>query len=112
MRLCVIADTHIPDRAAGLPRRLIDEIHSCDRIVHAGDFTTVAAYDMIARLNTLIAVRGNIDEAALADRLERTATFQAGKFKVGVIHGFGREASILDNIRSDFDASYHLVIFG
>ena len=112
MRLCVISDTHIPDRAAGLPRRLTEEIRASDRLVHAGDFTTVAAYEMIARLNTLTAVVGNIDEAALAERLERKVTFTVGKFKIGVIHGYGKGQSVLQNIRSDFDASYHLVIFG
>ena len=112
MRLCVISDTHIPDRAAGLPRRLLEEIRAADQLIHAGDFTTVEAYETIARLNSMIAVRGNIDEATLAERLERTVTFEAGKFKVGVTHGFGRAESVFDNVKKEFDASYHLVIFG
>ena len=112
MRLCVISDTHIPDRAAGLPRRLLDEIRAADQLIHAGDFTTVEAYETIARLNKMIAVRGNIDEAALAERLKRTVTFEAGRFKVGVTHGFGRPESVFDNVQKEFDASYHLVIFG
>ncbi len=112
MRLCVISDTHIPDRAAGLPRRLLDEIRAADQLVHAGDFTTVEAYETIARLNKMIAVRGNIDEAALTERLKRTVTFRAGKFKVGVTHGFGKVEFVFDNVRKEFDASYHLVIFG
>ncbi len=112
MRLCVISDTHIPDRAAGLPRRLLEELRAADQIVHAGDFTIVQAYESILRLNKLIAVRGNIDEPALAERLERSVTFRVGKFKVGVTHGFGKAESVFDNIRKEFDASYHLVIFG
>jgi len=112
MRLCVISDTHIPDRAARLPRRLIDDIQAADQLIHAGDFTTVAAYEAIAGLNKLIAVRGNLDEAALAGRLERNVTFWVGKFKVGVTHGFGKAESVLENVRKEFDASYHLVIFG
>jgi len=112
MRLCVISDTHIPDRAAALPRRLLEEMRAADRVVHAGDFTTVAAYETVARCNTLTAVRGNIDEADLAERLEPRVTFRVGKFKVGVTHGFGKAEHIFENVRKEFDASYHLVIFG
>ncbi len=113
MRLCVISDTHIADRAAQLPRRLVDDIRAADRLIHAGDFTSVKAYETIRKLSKkMTAVRGNMDETALAERLERTATFRAGKFKVGVIHGYGKAERILDNIQKDFDASYDLVVFG
>jgi putative phosphoesterase len=60
----------------------------------------------------MIAVYGNIDDAALAQQLPRCATFKAGRFKAGVIHGYGRGERVLETIQKDFDASYHLVIFG
>ncbi len=113
MRLCVISDTHIPDRAAELPQRVVDDIRAADRLIHAGDFTSIEAYETIRKLNKkMTAVRGNIDEAALAERLERTVTFRAGRFKVGVIHGYGKAELVLENLQKDFDASYDLVIFG
>jgi len=113
MRLCVISDTHIPDRAAELPRPLIDDIKASDKLIHAGDFTTPEAFDMIRGLHSdLVAVCGNIDEMKLAEKLERTVTLDILGFKVGVIHGFGKGESVLDNVRKEFDASYHLVIFG
>jgi len=112
MRLCVISDTHIPDRAAELPKRILDDIKAADLLVHAGDFTSMQAYETIRKLNKMIAVCGNIDEAALAQQLPRSATFKAGKFKAGVTHGYGRAENVLETVQKDFDASYHLVIFG
>ncbi len=41
MKVAIISDTHVPDRARRLPEWLFDELEGCELILHAGDLTTV-----------------------------------------------------------------------
>ena len=47
MNVVVLSDTHLPGRARRLPGALTDELARADLIVHAGDFATVDAFDML-----------------------------------------------------------------
>ncbi len=40
MRLLLIADTHVPKRARGLPAQLWHEVAAADVVIHAGDWVT------------------------------------------------------------------------
>lgn len=61
-RLAIIADTHIPSRAAELPAWVTDELRLADTVVHAGDFDSVDAFEHIDDLaGRLVAVHGNAD---------------------------------------------------
>lgn len=113
MRLCVLSDTHIPDRYEGLPAILTKEIQEADMVIHAGDFTSIECYELIRSLNSnLKAVLGNIDAHALAAILKDKEVFTVEKFKVGVMHGFGKPESILDNVKKTFRDTCDLVIYG
>ena len=113
MRLCVLSDTHIPDRSETLPEALVKDIKKADMVIHAGDFTSRDCYETIRSLNPNIkAVLGNIDAPELAGVLKEKETFAVGKFKVGLMHGFGKPECILDNVKKAFNGSYDLVIYG
>ncbi len=112
MRLVVLADTHIPDRYENLPHPLIKEIKIADLIVHAGDFTSLEYFKELKTLKPLKAALGNLDVPELREHLKEKEVFTIQKFKVGLMHGFGRAENVFANVRKCFDDTFHLVIFG
>lgn len=66
MRLAILADTHVPERADELPAPFKSHIKEADHTVHAGDFETIEFHQEISELaNELTAVHGNADPAPL-----------------------------------------------
>ncbi|USZ73269.1 metallophosphoesterase family protein [Natronosalvus halobius] len=66
MRLAVISDTHIPERADAIPDDFRERIAGADHTIHAGDFETPEALAEIRDLAAdLTAVHGNADPANL-----------------------------------------------
>lgn len=113
MRIIVISDTHIPDRYPQLPARVENDMKNADLIVHAGDFTSLEFYEWLGSFGKKIkAVSGNMDNRDLASRLDEKLIFHAGKFKIGLMHGFGKPDVLLANVKRSFDSSLDLVIFG
>ena len=113
MRLCVLSDTHIPDRYDKLPDALVKEIKNADLVIHAGDFTSIKVYQEIKALNSNFkAVLGNMDSPELQPVLKQKETFTVQKRKIGLTHGIGRPDNLLETVRKSFDDTYDLVIFG
>ncbi|HVX30926.1 MAG TPA: metallophosphoesterase [Nitrolancea sp.] len=113
LTVAVIADTHFGAQRIWLPDEVLDALQRADLIVHAGDFCSVEAYEMLSAIGPLRAVLGNNDVAALRTRLPLRREFQFGPFRAGLIHGHGfgrltaREAA--DQL---FSGQYDLGIFG
>ncbi|HET9761182.1 MAG TPA: metallophosphoesterase family protein, partial [Nocardioidaceae bacterium] len=62
LRLVLMADTHLPRRARGLPDELWRAVGDADVVVHAGDWVDVALLDELdARSPRLVGVFGNND---------------------------------------------------
>ncbi len=112
MRICVISDTHIPDRYEELPAQLVSEIKQSDLVIHAGDFTSYDLYQQIRHLKPLKAVLGNMDTPELRDHLKEKEAFAVKNFKIGIMHGYGNPAMMLQTIKENFDNSFDLVVFG
>jgi len=87
--IAVISDSHIPERADGIPAAFRERIATADRVVHAGDFTDPSALDTVQELagERLVAVYGNMDPRNLD--LPAVATFNAGGVTFVVTHGTG-----------------------
>lgn len=88
-RLAVISDTHIPERADGIPPDFRELIETADYTVHAGDFTT---NDVLAEVRSLAggdvtAVYGNMDPRNLD--LPAVATLDVEDVSFVVTHGTG-----------------------
>jgi putative phosphoesterase len=85
----VLADTHIPRRAKGLPEALRPYLELADVILHAGDVMEPAVLDTLAGYATTHAVRGNLDppESGLPETLE----LDLGGIRVAMIHDSGRK---------------------
>lgn len=63
----LISDTH------GLLRRgAVDALRNCELIIHAGDVGRPEVLDELRAVAPVVAVRGNVDHGAWADRLPET----------------------------------------
>ncbi|RZS89479.1 hypothetical protein EV189_1246 [Motilibacter rhizosphaerae] len=90
MRLLLVSDTHLPRRAKDLPARVWQEVDRADLVVHAGDWTSYAAYDALAgRARALLAVHGNNDGPELRAVLPEVARAELEGVRVAVVHETG-----------------------
>jgi len=81
LRVGLISDTH------GLLRpQAIDFLRGSDLIVHGGDICDPGILTALAAIAPLVAVRGNNDRGAWAERLRESELFQVGDAFVYAIH--------------------------
>jgi putative phosphoesterase len=112
VRVAVIADTHLPRGRRRLPEACRLAIVAADLVIHAGDFSTAAAYEEISAIGPeLIAVHGNVDDAELRARLPERTVVETGAARLGVIHDAGPRRRRLARLRSIFP-DCEAVIFG
>ena len=97
----VISDTHgllRPEAAAALQRSAL--------IIHAGDVGDPKILDELRQIAPAVAVRGNVDRGAWADRLPLTELVEHGGVRLYVLH-------IIDELELDPPmAGFDAVIFG
>jgi putative phosphoesterase len=90
MRLLLISDTHVPQRARDLPARVWREVDEADVVVHAGDWVDTSLLDEIeGRSRRLIGVAGNNDGPDLWARLPEVATAELDGVRFAVVHETG-----------------------
>lgn len=111
MRIFVISDTHLPRTAGDIPPKVYDEIKKCDMIFHAGDFVEKIFFDKLTKLKTTYAVFGNMDSVELKNILPQKEIIEVGKFKIGLIHGWGPPDRTEENIKNEFGA-IDAIVFG
>lgn len=81
----MVADTHSPEFAARLPPRLFEVLAGVDLILHAGDVTTQATLDDLARIAPVQAVRGDHDHALAT--LPAARELMVDGRRIVVVHG-------------------------
>ena len=111
MRILVLSDTHLPRAAQDLPEQIYEEIKNADIIFHAGDFVEKEIYEKLKNLKEMKAVYGNMDSRELRDILNQKEVIQIGKFKVGLIHGYGPPSELIDTVKREFGA-LDAIVFG
>ena len=90
MRLLLIADTHVPNRARDLPAQVWDEVANADVVVHAGDWVDSSLLDALeARAARLVACWGNNDGPELRARLPERADVTLAGLRFTVVHETG-----------------------
>jgi len=93
VRLLLITDTHLPNRAKDLPAAVWDEVDRADVVFHAGDWVDVALLDRLeARANQLVACWGNNDGAELRARLPERADVVLDGVRFTITHETGASA--------------------
>lgn len=90
MRLLLIADTHVPDRARDLPAALWEAVADADVVIHAGDWVEPALLDELEeRSARLVGCWGNNDGDELRCRLPERADVVLGGVRLTVVHETG-----------------------
>ncbi|MDQ4071849.1 MAG: metallophosphatase family protein [Actinomycetota bacterium] len=112
MRIAILADTHMPRGSRRLPALCLNHLREADLIVHAGDFVTAA---VLAELESIgppvVAVYGNVDEAALQEQLPEERVVDVAGARLGVVHDAGPARGRLDRLRRRLPGA-DAVIFG
>ncbi len=93
LRLVIMTDTHVPNRALRLPEQLWAAVGVADVVLHAGDWVDVALLDELEdRVKGLVGVYGNNDGPSLRRRLPEVARAELGGLRWGVVHETGAAA--------------------
>ncbi len=114
MKIGVISDTHIPDRAGGIPAKVLEEFKNVDMIIHAGDLVETGVLDVLRSVcPNVSAVWGNMDPDEIKNVLPEKVVLRIGKFRIGVIHGYGVPNKLIDLVQSVFECdNVNIIIFG
>ncbi len=90
LRVGVVADTHIPDRARSLHPQLIPALTSAkvDLILHAGDISIPSVLEDLGKVAPVKAVRGNRDWS-FGKTLPLVLHLELAGVRVALMHGHG-----------------------
>ncbi len=102
IRIGVISDTHMGQPTQELRALLQGSFREVETILHAGDLTELAVLEAFDGKN-ILAVCGNMDSPAARKQLPTHRVFQAGKFTIGLIHGWGGPQGIEGRIAKEFE---------
>jgi uncharacterized protein len=105
VEIAIISDTHMPKGWRRLPDRCVDRLRAADLIVHAGDLSTLEVLQELRTYGRVVAVQGNVDDAAVRAALPTTAVVEAGGARLAVIHDAGASAGRLERMRRRFDSA-------
>ncbi len=110
--IAVIADTHMPKGSRRLPPRCLGLLAAADATIHAGDFLDLPVLEEIEALcATVHAVHGNVDSAALRQRLPETEEVLLGEKRIAIVHDAGPAGGRLRRLRTRFPGA-DAVVFG
>ena len=109
MLVVVLADTHIPRRAKGLPDGLVPHLETADLILHAGDLLVEDVLYELKSYAPVRAVKGNVDGWDV--RLPETLEFEVGGAAVAMIHDSGPKKGRRNRMRRRFPGA-RVVVFG
>ena len=101
----------MPRGTRRLPSSCVQRLRAADLIVHAGDLNTVEVLDELRGLGEVVAVHGNVDDAALRATLPASATVMADGRRLAITHDGGPARGRLERLRRRFPQA-DAVIFG
>ncbi|MDD5005624.1 MAG: metallophosphoesterase family protein [Candidatus Omnitrophica bacterium] len=112
MKIGVISDTHIPERAPELPKEIYSAFKDVDLILHAGDLITWDVLESLKKIGPVRAVYGNMDTPPVKSKLKEKEIIEAGNFKIGLIHGSGSPANLISFAKGAFEQKMDVIVFG
>ena len=112
MRIAIVSDTHLPRGRRRIPDACLARLRRAELIVHAGDLSVVAVLEELQALGPpVVAVHGNVDDAAVQRLLPEHAEVEACGVRIGVVHDAGPARGRLERLRRAFPRC-GAVIFG
>ena len=112
MKIGVISDTHIPIFSQNLPKKVFEYFNDCDLIVHAGDILELSVIEELSTIAETKAVCGNMDGYEVRQKLPEKIIFTAAGKQIGLVHGKGSAAKIIDTVKEMFKKKLDIIIFG
>ena len=114
MRIGVISDTHIPDKADAIPQKVLDEFKKVDMVIHAGDLVDLSVLEELKNVcKNVKAVWGNMDPQEARKVLSEKEILTVGKYKIGLMHGYGAPNRLVELLSEIFkNDAVDLIIFG
>lgn len=95
-----------------MPPACVERLRHADMIVHAGDLAVLGVLEGLEALGPpVVAVHGNVDEAALRARLPERQVVEVDGVRIGVVHDAGPAMGRLERLRRAFPGAA-AVIFG
>jgi putative phosphoesterase len=110
-KIGVISDTHIPRAASDLPESVYKEFRDADMILHAGDIAEMSLIDRLRKIAAVHAVAGNMDTPEVREALPQKEIISVNGFKIGLIHGYGPPAKIVETVSREFKG-VDVIVFG
>ncbi len=110
MKIGVISDTHLKRPNRKLERIAEDYFQGVDLILHAGDLTTLDVLDVF-KGKEVVAVAGNNDSPGVKRRLPVREVIPAGRYKIGLVHGWGLPLGLKGKV-TPFFKRVHCIVFG
>jgi hypothetical protein len=110
MKIGVLSDTHLKTMSSELGEILIKHLSGADIILHAGDVVETEVLD-IFKSQELCLVAGNMDSTAIKQNNPWKRVIPLGRFKIGLIHGWGSPAFIEQRIQREFE-EVDCIVFG
>jgi len=101
----------LPSAAAGLPRDIFDAFVGVDLILHAGDLVSHGVLDQLRKVAPVEAVAGNMDPPELRRLLPSKKIIEAGRHRIGLIHGWGSLANPPERLLNQFQG-VSAIVFG
>ena len=114
VRVGVISDTHVPDKASRIPGEVLRALDGVDVILHGGDLITTGLIAILQRIAPLEAVYGNNDPKQVVDAIPAQKVVRVGGAKIGLVHGHrGRGRNTPDRaVRAFHGQSLDALVFG
>lgn len=112
MKIVVMADTHIPESAVSLPKKLLEALKDCQLIIHAGDIVEMSLFKELQSFAEVKAVFGNMDSIELQQMLPEKVMFKAAGKNIGLYHGRGPGLKVYKIVREVFKEKPDIIIFG
>jgi putative phosphoesterase len=96
--IALLGDTHLPRGSRRLPDACVEILRAAELIVHTGDLTALSVLAELERYGPIRAVHGNMDEAAVRQRLPARLVVEHAGLRIGIVHSggarTGREARL------------------
>lgn len=109
--IALIGDTHLPRGSRRLPDACLRVLEAADLVLHAGDFTAASMLAELEALTPVRAVRGNMDEWPLRERLPERLVVEAEGLQIGLVHDAGPSVGRHARLREWFTGC-GLVVYG
>lgn len=114
IKIGVISDTHIHGANEDIPKKVLEAFKKVDMVIHAGDLLDLCVLDKLKQVcKDVKAVCGNMDPAQVKNGLPEKEILKIGGYKIGIAHGCGHPAGLIELLKNIFKADkVDVIIFG